>query len=476
MSTVETFLNQDFDKKLLIRLLFERIEFRLKKTTDAKHPRGALYYTLINAPSDTVENGAASTIFLNAMACTDFRFDQDRTPPRLLAPASRITGDQGEKSVSIRDLALLDGDKFNLAQKDAAHPDEWDTSKGSLGIGKPDEVFVVRITKDARAPVLSNVLSKREDCNANSLMPAKIKTGSDSTLADAILAISAPAPTDAVPTPSSSLPVGNPRDVLKEALSTLTFQPWTGAPSAREPFSHGASTATITYRGNSFEFEVYLFFRSPEGVIRYLGKYLEAAATDPRNTYRLDANRAVFAISEKPTRAALVKTDVAGSAFLLDRARSQNPRYGRLVTDRGTRGSSEIRYRSTGHRAGTCPPVDFVRATSILWLYIRNCRDSKISNEQGVLFMSGKVHLDPTRRQLIEGVALAFGGFAAVTGFAAEQSNVTTSPGRKMVRLSTPNSATNICIDLSKVKATGDQRAVLIRLFSEKSSCRISQK
>lgn len=315
LSTVETFVNQDFAKDLIMRLLIERIEYRFKETLDDDHPAGSLFQTVTNAPSDTPENGVASTLFLKAIACVDFRFDTHGKPPRLLVPASHVGSDKGGQLVSIRDLALLDGDKFDLAQKDPKHPKEYDITSGYLGSEDADDVFVVRVAKDSRVLVLSQ---PDTTCDSNEHLPPKIKPGP--SLSDGIK------PKPAVPPASGSPPTEPPRGSLQwEALGKLKYQIWKDTSSTTEPLKHRAGSAKCPFEDKLVECDVFVYFRSPEGVIRYLGKYLEAVENDGANTYSLDTKRPVFSVSKNNPRDAFVAVKFGKDTYSINQNLDMKP-------------------------------------------------------------------------------------------------------------------------------------------------------
>jgi hypothetical protein len=318
LSTTETFVNQDFDKNLIMRLLIERIEYRLKDTFDDDHPAGFIVQTATNAPADTSENRGASTLFLRAIACVDFRFDTHGKAPRLLAPAERITGDTGDKSVSIRDLALLDGDKFDLAKKDPDHPKEYDTSSGYLGskdVKDADKVFVVRVTKDSRVLVLSQ---PDLDCKPDQHMPPKIALGP--SLADDII------PKAAVPAAQGSPAIdATPGSPQWQSLSKLKYQLWKDTSSTTEPSKHRAGSAKCIFQEKQVDCDVFVYFRSPEGVIRYLGKYLEEVENNGNNTYRLNNSRPVFSVSRNDAHDALVAVKVGGVTYSINGNPNKEP-------------------------------------------------------------------------------------------------------------------------------------------------------
>ena len=352
MSTVETFVNQHFDNKLLIRLLIDRIELRWMENNEG-HRTGQLLDTLYNAPADTKENGGASTLFLAAMACKELKFEPHSKPPRPLAPGARITGDKGDKSVSIRDLALLDGEKFDLAvekpgspvaigpeenvdssTKNAKGPKKsYDTSEGVLGSSSEANVFVVRVSKDSRLPKLP----RRKDCSDDNDMPKKASAGlgvaeqtADRVKAEAMRIADELSSHPPVPPIDSTLPNSIPpskpikRDLspnfLSEQAATgklhFQFQPWSGQLSTTEPSPRGVGTVTITYDGGTDTVEALIYFRSPEGIIRYLGKYLEATGGKERiNAYLLDDTRRVFYVDNEPTKASLVKIEIGKNSY-----------------------------------------------------------------------------------------------------------------------------------------------------------------
>jgi hypothetical protein len=322
-STVETFINQGFDNRLLMRLLIERIEFRLKnnllkegKTT----PAGSLYKTLTNAVSDREHLNPAlkpaevkqvldadakledpdfpSTHFLKFISCVTLKGEQSNKRPKPLAPVSRITSESDGKDkkpqLNLRDLVLLDGDKFDLGIKDPANKDAWDM-KAYMGQYPDQDVFVLRLAADKRLPAF---LKRAHPDVLPSLLSGAVSAAS-ATDDECSASTYAPA--------SAAFLEGDVSSI--EASGTATRS---GHYSGTYSFPNKETPTT------PIQTDVLVYFRSPEGVIRYLGRYLKAKTVRPSLTYMLDDQNPLFEVCERSCHAALVSVEVAKNHFSIE--------------------------------------------------------------------------------------------------------------------------------------------------------------
>jgi hypothetical protein len=100
-----------------------------------------------------------------------------------------------------------------------------------------------------------------------------------------------------------------------QSLSKLKYQLWKDTSSTTEPSKHRAGSAKCIFQEKQVDCDVFVYFRSPEGVIRYLGKYLEAVGNNGNNTYRLNNSRPVFSVSRNDAHDALVAVKVGESGI-----------------------------------------------------------------------------------------------------------------------------------------------------------------
>jgi hypothetical protein len=334
-STVELFINQDVDNQLLMRLFIERIEFRLHEKIDDDHPAGYLDHALYNVPSDTdqeagsdteykkrsyltPDNDGPATKFIKFISCVELTGESHTDAPKALAPVSRVTQyDDDAKAISIRDLALLDGNKLDIAKKVGK---TFDTD-GSISDNPTadKDIFIIRTATDKRLPRLV----KLKNCiRAETLSGQRIVANSSRSPA----AIS-PAPPRSDDTPASPAPASG--GAKAEELNEFSID--------REPLNfdgvgvsslRSAGTATFSTRDASGTFknvkmDIQVYFRSPEGVIRYLGKYLEEAKKWSDEIYKLNTGHddwlgPLFSVKEGRGRSALVTAEVSGTSYSID--------------------------------------------------------------------------------------------------------------------------------------------------------------
>jgi hypothetical protein len=278
-STIELFINQGIDNGLLMRLLIERIEYR-------RHDTGEFDHTSYNSVS-----GGNAKQFLKDIACFKLIGDSP-TKPDPIAPISRVTSaDDGvKKFFSLKDLALLDGQKFTLAKMVGT---EFKTDQVFIPstTDEDSKIYVVRPAPDKRLPRLV----RKSPC----VVPTPLKL--DGT---------AEAASDKVASDEATRAIS---DVLSNINDTVLK-------SVR-------SSATITFKGNPAQvappgtaLDAIVYFRSPEGIIRFLGNYLSAISAaraskeDPTDVYAVDGG-ALFWVTEGRTSDPLVSTSVLGTSY-----------------------------------------------------------------------------------------------------------------------------------------------------------------
>lgn len=207
----------------LIMRLFVEAVVYRAKEDQGTYKKGDVVHVLRNAPS-----GKDSTAFLTAFACYSLAANSVPGTPTPIAPLSRVASADPEDPTrfSLEDLARFDGRTLGLRGAMTANHDD------------DDEVIVVRPGGDRRGPQLVRDRTCR---------PLVSLTGvSTSTNERPFLP------------PSEPLFVGNSQIELN-----------------------------IDNKNVVVDATVELIFRSPEGVIRYVGGYLAGTETDPGETYQL---------------------------------------------------------------------------------------------------------------------------------------------------------------------------------------------
>lgn len=259
-STLESYLDLDYDGELLMRLLVERIEYRAK----ADQPgivKGSLIKTLRNVPE-----GPAALEFATEANCYELRGENFRRAPTPLAAASRVTrGPDGRPvPVPLSELALLDGKVYDLTAPLQASP------AGDAAV---------------------NIQRVYEDRRVLRLVPKK---------------------TCQIPLPLNAKE--NAEVVIREVGEMPAYPP-------AEAFyaGEGKTTVTVGTDGEKKQVEVdsdlTIHLRSTEGVIRFLGRYLKAAEKSPASTYRL-GTAPLFSVSTGAGRGA-VETTLRGQRYFV---------------------------------------------------------------------------------------------------------------------------------------------------------------
>lgn len=284
-STVETFIDQEFDNQLLMRLLIERFEFRvLKPVGNYNHPAGYLVATLHNHASGIDDTHDEAGVFANFVACYALSGASQSKPPKLIAPLSRVTkeADGKVKPLTISDLALFDGNKLDVATQDPASK-KLDL-EGYIGsdAGGDKDVYVVRTSQEKRSPRLDLL----PDCTGGTPKIVE-KTISDRK---------------------------NPE--LSGRL--LGYVP--KAPPAEPTYAGNSETIVVgDDRRNEVRVptQIDVIFRSPEGVIRYLGRYLSAAQQNKDHTYTL-GGYPLFRVQQGRGHSPLVSADLLGKHYYIE--------------------------------------------------------------------------------------------------------------------------------------------------------------
>jgi hypothetical protein len=285
-STVETFIDQEYDNQVLMRLFIERLEFRLKEITpnySHGHVAGESLGTLHNYSYGKDEANDEAGEFANYIACVSLSGASDVKQPKILAAVSRVAEDANgaTHALGIRDLALLDGDKFDVATQVNG---KLTTERGYIGDPATDATtYIVRAAPEKRVPRFT-----LRNCQLQSPVSTVVNPSIGSY--------------------SSHDPSARPR-----------YTPL--GPPPEEAKYVGLATVRVTGDDGKPEYvaaKVDIIFRSPEGVIKFLGRYLRAADEKQALTYTLDGYP-LLEVKEGSGGNAGVSTEIRGTRYYIDR-------------------------------------------------------------------------------------------------------------------------------------------------------------
>jgi hypothetical protein len=279
----------------------------------------------------------------------------EKKPKRPLAQVARLKEDGGKDGrISIKDLTLLDGEKFDLALQEknkdqpAGAPDDpvdleknykWE-KHGYIG-ENDDSVFVVRLSAEKRAPETPTICPEGTKSTLPPVLPerapsaAPISTGPGSKVS--------PKSTEAVEEASQQLTdealKADEAEKIKQAVleseryfkelaevNIETYTPQSGT-NGRSPGASASTTLKID--GETVPVDVTFYFRSPEGLIRFLGRYLEETESKlyPVYAFQKDGISApVFSVEPRHKHGALVSARVNGDDYSIldDKDKSEN--------------------------------------------------------------------------------------------------------------------------------------------------------
>lgn len=267
-TTVENYIAQGFPNQLLTRLVVERIDF--KDGEDGPN-KGKLLFSWVNAPS-----GSEAAEFAKNMACYQLLGRGEKKPVDL-APVSRLSPGEGGMGslLTIEQLALLDGKSLELSKPLTTNPADDST------------IFIRRVGGERRKADLQFAGGTCPDRATSEAPPAD---------APAIKMID-PTKPPAGP-PPYPVYLGNGKAIVL-----------------------GADRASD--RDGKVEAEI--IFRSPESIIRYVGRYLSAEPTD---RYLVDG-KPLFALTEGHDDRDLVSVKLLGAWHGI--SRHEQPRNSMIV-------------------------------------------------------------------------------------------------------------------------------------------------
>ena len=260
---IDNYLSQGYDAKLLARLLVDRIEFRLKAPT-AKYslPKGTLIDTLYNRPS-----GADSLELVRALDCFTLVATAPPPEPKPVMSLSRLTRSVEGNLLPLNAelLSLLDGEKFEASDVIGATA------------ANDSAIMIQRPANKTRAAQLRPNVS----CSATSTVSGEVVR------------------------PKGALP----KDEPATPPPTIFY---TGTGKVLVPRTDNPKYTTLV------DTTMHVYFRSPEGVIRFLGAYLASVQDRPQETYALDG-APLISVAEIPIAHPLVSTQLNGTRYSIDR-------------------------------------------------------------------------------------------------------------------------------------------------------------
>ena len=251
VATVNNFLLQGFDSKRLISLLAARIELRLKKDKPPgfSKPKGALLSTLSNDDEDRTDDS-----FTKFIACYTFSGANAKPADTAIAPMSRVTDTRERRSLTMQDLALLDGAKLVLSGPISDDPSHDRT----IMVMRPAEKqHVLQLSRASTCPDQEQIINGK----AVTLSPEP---------------------------PAESPYVGSGQvEVLADDRSRTIL----------------------------VDADIAVIFRSPEGVIQFLGRCLQTAQAQDGRILCKAGDEVLFALRQGSAPDALISSRVLGERY-----------------------------------------------------------------------------------------------------------------------------------------------------------------
>lgn len=278
-SIVDNYIDQGYNNQLLMRLLVDRFEFRLKGPVDEHYhpagedkyyyPAGTVVTTLRNVAYATNSTKDEAKIFADETACFVLKGETIRQKPKIIVPLSRVTkgGDGMVHPLKIQDLAAFDGSKLEIDKSIT------DDSKND------SNVQIVRPTAPKRVPTIE----VQQQC------PYAKRYDDKSVTKDMHNAI----PDSPPPEPILGARIDEKTNVL-----------------------YAKVCCDEKNKGVEVPVEVFPVFRSPEGVIKFVGQYLYFSELYPSRTYRLGL-QPLFSIQKGHSATAVVSAEVLGKHYYI---------------------------------------------------------------------------------------------------------------------------------------------------------------
>jgi hypothetical protein len=256
-TTVDNLIVQGFDEELVLRLLINRLTFKLAEN-NPNFTRRSKGQTIISISSSA--SGPDAGVIAATLACFDLSKTMSKPDTKVIGTLQRFTHDGHGvvRALDLKDLSLLDGKQFDL----------------SRSIGAPNNDSSINIQRPGQEKVVAQLTLKSE--TVSSFGPANKPVLRTSRLAqpgECYVPITV-AQHDArlMVAQAGKLPVQPPADPVFTAGGTI-FVP-------RDKDGYPIEVKA----------DIEVTFRSTEGVIRFLGDYLRASEADPTATYRIREN------------------------------------------------------------------------------------------------------------------------------------------------------------------------------------------
>lgn len=280
---IESFINQGFDPQLIFMLFVSRIDVRYDEDApEIKKRKGDIAFSIENNPGNF--NKMLPFVECFQMSGADFTPNASR-----IAAMSRFTVDQNNKSVQLdlEKFGIIDGEKFALSSKQGLSATQSDD----------DKVFLTNVPKKSRIVrfILDNNTNKKCDDNKRFSNTGEI-FNSENPPKDKFIQL------NKVKTPSDT------------DLSASKFD-------LPIPITNDHNNIVGT-RNISISLE--LLFRSPEGLMRYIGAYLR----QPDKENGLLSNNPLFRTTPGRVKNALVSARFNGESYSLI-----NPKYSVRYTE-----------------------------------------------------------------------------------------------------------------------------------------------
>ncbi len=249
--TFSNFLLQGYDSKWLTSLLAEQFEFRLKQeTSNVSEAKGDVIRVMRNTGGrDTDPDFAA------LLGCYELGAGKSKNKGTTIAPFSRVTSARIGRSLTLEDLALLDGTKLDISKAVSENP------------SNDNSVMILRPPSKSSAAQLSRTPACKD--------PLETVNGKQVTL-----------PTTPPPEPPY-VGSGQVMVLAKDRKSGVIVD----------------SDITVT-------------LRSPEGLIQFIGRCLEAGQVGPVMTCKV-GDQVLFVLHKGSPANAIVSANLLGEHYFV---------------------------------------------------------------------------------------------------------------------------------------------------------------
>lgn len=254
-TTVETLFSQSIDNRLIVLLMIARVDFRLKENVGS-HISGDIALSVINDPA----NKTLSAEFLDFAKCYALSTGVEPAEEHRISAMSRITRGPDDKVIplALEKLLLLDGEKFSLSGE-----------LGSKAEGDAN-IYLNRLTAPKRLPRLSR-RGFAECSGTGDQVTYTLESGRKVSVPKA--------------PPAKPLYLGDGELLIFDDVAKTIKQA---------------------------DVEMEITFRSPEGLFRYLGTYLQGD-----NRKNLNLNGDLFSIANEKSKYPLAQATYRGERYSL---------------------------------------------------------------------------------------------------------------------------------------------------------------